>query len=216
MIFIIIGHYGSGKTNFACNLALKLALEGSTAIADLDIVNPYFRTADYTETLKNAGVAVIASDFQTSTLDIPALNFDLEAAAAAYDNLIIDVGGDDEGAKALGRYQNALADKPVNVMYVVNFRRYLTHTAEDALVVLREIEAVARVKANILVNNTNLAEETTSETVTASLTEFEKLSALTGITDNITVVPEGVKYQTPNTFTLNPFTVRIIVKKPWG
>ncbi|MDR0903531.1 MAG: cobalamin biosynthesis protein CobQ [Ruminococcus sp.] len=211
MIYIIIGHYGSGKTNFACNLAEKLSVDGSTAIVDLDIVNPYFRTADYTRELEAAGVKVIASDFQTSTLDIPSLTFDINALTGDFDNLIIDAGGDDEGAKVLGRYKNAFSDKPKTILYVVNFRRYLTRTAEDALEILREIEAVSGVRADTIVNNTNLAEETTAQTIIDSDNECQKLSNLSGIKNIITVIPENI------TLTVkNPFTVKIIVNKPWN
>ncbi|MDR0942998.1 MAG: cobalamin biosynthesis protein CobQ [Ruminococcus sp.] len=211
MTYIIIGHYGSGKTNFACNLALKLSQEGSTAIADLDIVNPYFRTADQSEILEAAGVKLVVSKFFTSTLDIPSLTFDLGSAAAEYDNLIIDVGGDDEGAKTLGRYREALSDKPVTVLYVVNFRRYLSKTASDAAEILREIEAASGFRADVIVNNTNLAEETTAETIKDSEKECQKLSKLTGIKEIITVIPEMIDYSSDNRFT-----VKIIVKKPWN
>ncbi|MDR0986792.1 MAG: cobalamin biosynthesis protein CobQ [Ruminococcus sp.] len=214
MVFIIIGHYGSGKTNFACNIAEKLVEKyagGETvAIADLDIVNPYFRTADYTAELEAAGVKVIASNFQTSTLDIPSLTFDLAALSGEYDNLIIDVGGDDEGAKVLGRYMNALDKGKISILYVVNFRRYLTRTAEDALEILREMEAVTGVKANNLVNNTNLAEETTAEVIAESTAEADKLAGFMDVKNIITVVPEGIDYK-----PLNAFTAKIIVNKPW-
>jgi Mrp family chromosome partitioning ATPase len=210
MTFIIIGHYGSGKTNFACNLALKLSQDGTTAIADLDIVNPYFRTADQAEILEAAGVKLVVSKFFTSTLDIPSLTFDLGSAAAEYDNLIIDVGGDDEGAKTLGRYKEALADKPMTVLYVVNFRRYLSKTAEEAVEILREIEISSGFKADVIVNNTNLAEETTVKTAKDSISECQKLSEITGIKQIITVIPEGTESDIDNTFT-----AKVIVKKPW-
>jgi Mrp family chromosome partitioning ATPase len=210
MTYIIIGHYGSGKTNFACNLALKLSQDGSTAISDLDIVNPYFRTADQAEILDAAGVKLVVSDFFTSTLDIPSLTFDLSSAAAEYDNLIIDAGGDDEGAKALGRYRESLADKPVTVLYVVNFRRFLTKSAEEAAEILREIETTSGFRADVIVNNTNLAEETTINTVEETADECKKLSEITGIKQIITVIPEGTDSNIDNTFT-----AKVIVKKPW-
>jgi Mrp family chromosome partitioning ATPase len=213
MVTVIIGHYGSGKTNFACNLALKLAAEGTTAIADLDIVNPYFRTADYAEILGKADVKVIASTLQTSTLDIPSLTFDLVSAAGEYDNLIIDAGGDDEGAKTLGRYIKGLSHLPLTVCYVVNFRRFLTKTAEDALEILREIEAVSGVHADTIVNNTNLAEETDGAVLEASLAETERLRSLLNIAPDrvITAVREGLDVNAPNVFT-----VKIIVDKIWN
>jgi hypothetical protein len=210
MVYIVIGHYGAGKTNFACNLALKLAKSGKTAIADLDIVNPYFRTADYAGVLEKAGVRVVASAFQTSTLDIPSLTFDLKAEAENNDFLVIDVGGDDEGAKALGRYKRALEEELFEVLYVVNFRRYLTRTAEDAFDVLREIEAASGLSADTLVNNTKLAEETDAAVLAESASECEKLANMMDAAEIITAVPEGVSYSAAHVFP-----VKIIVNKPW-
>jgi hypothetical protein len=223
LIYIILGHYGAGKTNFACNLALKLAERGKTAIADLDIVNPYFRTADYANLLENAGVKVIASDFQTSTLDIPSLTFDLASEAELFDNFIIDVGGDDEGAKALGRYIKghsrvaSIADKPRKTLYVVNFRRYLTRTSDEAFELLEAIEFASGVKADMLVNNTNLAEETTAEVIAESFDECKKL--VEKMAENREMPPESVITAIPEGISLpeapHPFPIKVIVNKPW-
>ena len=109
-ITIITGHYGSGKTNLAVNLAMQAHREGrSVAVADLDIVNPYFRTADFKELFEENNINLIAPDFANSNLDIPSIQFDLEQIAKSEDCLIIDVGGDDAGAVALGRYAEALS-----------------------------------------------------------------------------------------------------------
>ena len=104
-ITIVTGHYGSGKTNFSVNLAVRAAQEGAdAAIVDLDIVNPYFRTADFRQLFEEKGIKLIAPDFANSNLDIPSIQFDVVQLAMNEDRLIIDVGGDDAGAFALGRY----------------------------------------------------------------------------------------------------------------
>ena len=109
-ITIVTGHYGSGKTNFSVNLAVRAAQEGAdAAIVDLDIVNPYFRTADFRQLFEEKGIKLIAPDFANSNLDIPSIQFDVVQLAMNEDRLIIDVGGDDAGAFALGRYAADLA-----------------------------------------------------------------------------------------------------------
>ena len=109
-ITIITGHYGSGKTNLSVNLAVNAAKEGKkVTVVDLDIVNPYFRTADFQQLFNEMGITLLAPDYANSNLDIPALSFDVEQLACQNNgNLIIDVGGDDAGAIALGRYADAL------------------------------------------------------------------------------------------------------------
>ena len=104
-ITIITGHYGSGKTNLAVNLALRLADAGEkVTIVDFDIVNPYFRTADFAELFQKHGVTLAASMYANTSLDIPAISFDMERMAYEPGYLIVDVGGDDAGAIGLGRY----------------------------------------------------------------------------------------------------------------
>ena len=105
-INIITGHYGSGKTNVSVNMALDLAEKGEkVTVVDLDIVNPYFRTADFKELFGEHNISLTVPTYANSNLDIPALGFDMNGIADREGYIIIDVGGDDEGAKALGRYR---------------------------------------------------------------------------------------------------------------
>ncbi len=178
-ITIITGHYGSGKTNFAVNLALKLAAAGEkVTIVDFDIVNPYFRTADFKEMFAEKGVTLAASMYANTSLDIPAISFDLERMAYEPGHLIIDVGGDDAGAIGLGRYADALAAyrDQTDMLYVVNCYRYLTGEPEEALSLMREIEQVSRMQHTGIVNNSNLGTETTAETVMQSLSYAERIA----------------------------------------
>ena len=123
-ITIITGHYGSGKTNLSVNLALKAAAEGkSAAVVDLDLVNPYFRTTDFRNLFEENNIKLIAPDFANTNLDVPSIQFDVEQLAKSEDCLIIDVGGDDAGAAALGRYSGALLNMwdNVDMLYVINY-----------------------------------------------------------------------------------------------
>ena len=180
-IEIIVGHYGSGKTNLAVNLALERAQQGRpVSIVDLDIVNPYFRAADFDELFSSRGVRLVKPMYANTNLDIPAINFDLERLLEEDGDVIIDVGGDDAGATALGRYSallNARQDK--RVCCVVNCYRYLTAAPEETAALLRDIELASHVRLDALINNANLGSATTPEDVERSESFCEALSALT-------------------------------------
>ena len=181
---LFAGHYGSGKTNIAVNYALHLAKEGKdVCIADLDIVNPYFRTADSAKELANAGVALISPQFANSNVDLPALP--AEAYRLVEDKSIygiMDIGGDDRGAYALGRYVPFMKEENnYRMAFVANCYRPLTRTPEEALEVMREIEAACGLQFTCIVNNSNLGTETTAQTVMDSLEFIENLSQLSGL-----------------------------------
>ena len=140
---LFAGHYGSGKTNIAVNYALLLAAEGKqVCIADLDIVNPYFRTKDSAKVLDQAGVELISPQFANTNVDLPALpaeSYRLVQDKSVYG--IMDIGGDDRGAYALGRFApSILAEGDYRMIFVANSYRPLTRTPEEALEVMREIE----------------------------------------------------------------------------
>lgn len=181
---LFAGHYGSGKTNIAVNYALKLAGEGKqVCIADLDIVNPYFRTADSEKELNKAGVHLIRPQFANTNVDLPALP--AEAYRLIMDKQsygVMDIGGDDRGAYALGRYSPAISDENnYRMIYVVNFYRPLTSNASDAIEVMREIETACSLRFTDIINNSNLGNETTPETILQTLPLVEELSAKSGL-----------------------------------
>lgn len=181
---LFAGHYGSGKTNIAVNYALLLAAEGKpVCIADLDIVNPYFRTKDSARELENAGVTLISPQFANSNVDLPALP--AEAYRLVTDKSIygiMDIGGDDRGAYALGRYVPAMKEEnDYRMVFVANCYRPLTRTPEEALEVMREIETACGLAFTDIINNSNLGSETTVKTVNESREYVEKLSKLSGL-----------------------------------
>ena len=204
---LFAGHYGSGKTNIAVNYALLLAKEGKqVCIADLDIVNPYFRTKDSARVLDAAGIQLISPQFANTNVDLPALP--AEAYRLVTDKKtygIMDIGGDDRGAYALGRYVPGMKEENnYRMIYVANCYRPLTRTAEDALEVMREIEAACGLQFTDIVNNSNLGTETTPETVLNSLPFIEELSKLSGLpvfaTTAVTAVAQALEI--PNVIPL--------------
>lgn len=160
---VLVGNYGSGKTELALNLALACVQDGSTTLVDLDIVNPYFRSGEKAEELRGAGVRVLTPTFAMTTVDIPALPAEIQSVfETPCDHVIFDVGGDDTGAAALGRYAPSFRRERENtlVALVVNCMRPLTQTAGDIADLARRIENRGRLKIDMLINNTNLADAT--------------------------------------------------------
>ena len=183
-ITILAGHYGSGKTNIAVNLALKMKKDGfDTVIADLDIVNPYFRTKDSLKELGDAGIKLISSEYANSNVDIPALPQEMYSVVDDKSRYyIVDLGGDDRGAYALGRYADKINEEgSCEMLFVFNKYRPLTPDAESAMEVMAEIEAAAGVKFTGIVNNSNIGPMTDMNAVEASFSECERLCALTGL-----------------------------------
>lgn len=207
---LFAGHYGSGKTNIAVNYALHLAKEGKpVCIADLDIVNPYFRTADSRQELESAGVELVSPRFANSNVDLPAL------PAQAYKLVqdkhcygIMDIGGDDRGAYALGRYVPYMKqEKDYRMVYVANCYRPLTRTAAEALEVMQEIETACGLAFTDIVNNSNLASETDVQAVLDSRDFIQELSELSGLPVFMTTVradlAERVRKHIPNVLPLH-------------
>ena len=183
-VTLFAGHYGSGKTNIAVNYALRLASEGKkVCIADLDIVNPYFRTKDSEAELEAAGISLVSPRYANTNVDLPALpaeSYRLVQDKSIYG--IMDIGGDDRGAYALGRYAPAIkAEGDYRMAFVVNCYRPLTTTVEDTVEIMKEIEAACGLGFTCIVNNSNLGEETTAATLRDSLDFAERLSEAIGL-----------------------------------
>ncbi len=211
---IITGHYGSGKTNVSVNLALNAAKQGrKCTVVDLDIVNPYFRTADFEELFKENGITLRAPMYANSNLDIPALNISIKSILDESDCVIIDVGGDDEGAKALGRYANVIKEcSDREMLYVINKCRYLTKEPDEALELMREIEAAGGIECTGIINNTNLGAETTAEILSASQEYARAVAQKAGLPVAITTG----KAEFLTDVTDNPMPVEIYVKTLWN
>ena len=181
---LFAGHYGSGKTNIAVNYAMLLAEEGKkVCIADLDIVNPYFRTKDSERELIERGVSLISPRYANTNVDLPALpaeSYRLVQDKSVYG--IADIGGDDRGAYALGRFADAIkAEGDYRMAFVINRHRPLTSTVEDTVEIMKEIEAACGIRFTCIVNNSNIGSETTAETVMDSVAYAEAVSLATGL-----------------------------------
>lgn len=190
-VTLFAGHYGSGKTNIAVNYALMLKNKGlNTVIADMDIVNPYFRTKDSEKELSEAGIRLISSQYASSNVDLPALPQDLyNVIDDRSEYAVLDIGGDDRGAYALGRYAESLKkENDYEMFMVINKFRPLTCDVQSTLEVMDEIQTACGMKFTAIVNNSNLGDETTAEDVLGSVEYAEAVSAATGLPVKLTTV----------------------------
>lgn len=218
-ITVITGHYGSGKSTFAANYAIKCAEQGEkVTVVDMDTVNPYYRTADLADLFKEKGVKLCAPMYAGTNLDVPILNYDIPAIYAEGRKLVIDMGGDDAGAYPLGKFRSFIEAnrEEAEILYVVNFCRYLTRTPEEAEEILREIEAACGLKATGLVNNSNLGFETDSDIIAGGIVQAEAISRQAKLPVFCHTVPvlEGRNISAESTD--NIFPVEIYIKNVWN
>ena len=222
-ITIVCGYYGSGKTTLSLNLARMLAPSPDGApltLIDMDVVNPYFRSSDYRKELEAQGIRLIAPNFAGTMLDLPSLD---PAIAGALENpagrVLIDAGGDDAGATALGCFAGIIGRQDYELLYVINRSRPFVSDPSDAAEVLRQIEKVSRLKAAGLVNNTHWGQGTTVALVRESLPFAAEVSQLTGLPVRYTTAAEALADQlaglrgNPAVGELLP--VSLPVQTPW-
>lgn len=237
-VTVVVGHYGVGKTNFALNLALDAAAAGyEVALADMDVVNPYFRSSEYGALLAERGVRLIAPVFAGAgtSLDVPSLTGALgPAVEAAYGweggaggspagrpAVIVDAGGDDVGATALARFAPAIRSGDYALLYVVNAFRNLTREPAGALAVLREIEAKSGLAATAVVNNSHLQGETTLGHIQDSVPFAQAVAAQAGVPLACTTVPKSaIRRENTGSGLLGSvpcgYPVEVLVAPPWG
>ena len=215
-LLIVTGHFGTGKTEFSVNLALALARAGEKVMmADLDIVNPYFRSRERREALEAAGVRLITSSQDSENADMPSLPAEILTVLEdrSYRG-VLDIGGDPDGARVLARYQPKITAEDYQLLFVSNANRPEVRKAEDAISYLRCIEEVTGLTCGGIVNNTHLCGETTAEEILRGAELARSISEKTGIpvlchTAEERLIPELTALAEPI------FPITIQMKKPW-
>ena len=215
-LLIVTGHFGTGKTEFSVNLALALAREGEKVMmADLDIVNPYFRSRERREALEGAGVRLITSSQDSENADMPSLPAEILTVLEdrSYRG-VLDIGGDPDGARVLARYQPKITAEDYQLLFVSNANRPEVRKADDAISYLRCIEEVTGLRCGGLVNNTHLCGETTAQEILRWAELAREISEKTGIpvlchTAEERLIPELESLKEPI------FPISIQMKKPW-
>jgi len=207
-ITVVSGPFGAGKTNIAVNIALALSANGKNCrVADLDTVNPYFRSADNEQMLAALGVETLIPEFANTNVDIPALPRDYNRIFTGEGYSICDVGGDADGASVLGVSHDDYLEAGYAMYFVYNRFRPLTAEPADALEMLRHIERVSGLKFRGIINNSNLGAETTAETVREGIPFANELAAASGLPLEITVSPEWVSL--PGTAVIKDITKKL-------
>ncbi len=194
-ITLFAGHYGSGKTNIAVNWALDMRkTQERVMLADLDIVNPYYRAKDSAEEMEKAGIRMISSFFANSNVDLPALPQDIYAIVDDPTwHAVLDVGGDDRGALALGRLvPKIIEENNYEMLLVINRFRPLTRDIQGIREVVDEIEAACRLPFTAIVNNSNLGGETTAQDVLESMNYAYEVSEKCGLPIKMTTVEKSL------------------------
>lgn len=216
-IIIICGHYGSGKTEFAINYSLLLkASQDKVAIADIDIVNPYFRSREKAKFLRERGIKVISSSIEGTALDIPAISGEVGTLIVGNEwNLVLDVGGDDVGARALAPYSKNIKSSDYDMFFVVNAYRPETQNAADAISYLKNIEETTKLKVTGLINNTHMMRNTKIEDVLFGQKICEEISKKTNIPIKYISCIEEVEKQLPHELKDISITTSLIMREDW-
>jgi hypothetical protein len=201
-IVVFTGHFGSGKTEMAINYAIESALSGKkTVLVDIDIVNPFFRSHDVKDILEKQGVEIIAPTCVGSTMDIPALPAAIQSVFNRKDTTVIfDVGGDEDGARALSRYKQYFDETSYTMYCVINTRRPFTRKVEEIIGLMKEIEAKSRLRIDYLVSNGNLANKTTLEVILEGIRICEEVESVTHTPIAYVGVPENIDGKLPATY----------------
>lgn len=216
-IRVFTGHFGSGKTEISINYALRLSDEGKkVCIADLDVVNPYFCTRDEQEMLENKGIRLIATPKELSNAELGTIP--LETPAVFNDKsyeVVLDVGGDDMGAAALGQYNRFFLEENYDMYFVINTTRPFTKDVDGIIEYVRDIEKASRLKVKYLINNTNLSYETKIEDILNGQRIVEEASKRLEIPVRYTIVREDLLDKLPDNILGEAFPIKIFMLPPW-
>jgi len=215
-IIIVCGHFGSGKSNISVNLSVKLKEQTGLVytLVDLDIVNPYFRSADSIKDLRERGIDSIIPEFANTNVDIPAVPAEIYSVFINDRRAVIDVGGDERGAVALGMFAEKIkaADNNYEMIYVVNKYRNLISDVESAVNLAKFIEKNSKLKITSLINNSNIGNLTTEKEILDSIIYAQNAANLLNIyflgTSSMIDVDFSVEREY-NIFKINNYTKKL-------
>ena len=217
-IRLFIGHYGSGKSEVSLNYVTKLReqVDGEVALADLDVVNVYFRTREKKDLMRNLGITPIDSSIETTTLDVPAVS--AEIMRPLHDtkvNYVLDVGGDNVGGRVVGRFSEHFKQNDYDMFFVVNANREKTQTAKEVLGYIDAIEASSKLKVTGLVNNTHLLRETTVEDVIKGQEIARQVSEIKNIPIKYVCCLESLVNKLPKDLEGEILPMKLYLREDW-
>lgn len=217
-IRLFIGHYGSGKSEVSINYVTKLReqVEGEVALADLDMVNVYFRSREKKDIMKDLGITPIDSSINTTTLDLPAVSAEIMRPLNDKSvNYVIDVGGDNVGGKVVGRFANQFNSNDYDMFYVVNANREKTQTAKEVLQYIDAIEATSKLKVTGLINNTHMLKETTVEDVLKGQYVAREVSKIRNIPIKYISCLESIVDKLPKDLEGDILPMKLYLREEW-
>lgn len=216
-LIIVVGHYGSGKTEFSINYAVKSKETFKKVnLVDLDIVNPYFRSREKREILENMDISIMASNLTNKNLDIPALSPSINGAINDIKaRTIIDAGGDPVGAKALSRYNNIIRNKDYDMFLVVNANRQDTQNLEKVISYYEKIEATSRLKITGLINNTHTLKSTSIEDVMRGAELVKKVSEKLKIPVKYHTAIKKIADEINKNKSIEVFPIELYMREKW-
>lgn len=217
-IRLFIGHYGSGKSEVSINYVTKLReqVEGEVALADLDVVNVYFRSREKKDLMKDLGITPIDSSINTTTLDLPAVSAEIMRPLNDKSvNYVIDVGGDNVGGKVVGRFADQFNSNDYDMFYVVNANREKTQTAKEVLQYIDAIEATSKLKVTGLINNTHMLKETTVEDVLKGQYVAREVSKIRNIPIKYISCLESIVDKLPKDLEGDILPMKLYLREEW-
>lgn len=214
---VVTGHFGSGKTEFSINYAIKLASQKKeTCIVDLDIVNPYFSVREVREYLESLGIRVVAPPIEVTTAELSTVPAEVLTAFNNKDyEVILDIGGDDIGAVALGQYNRFFREEPYDMFFLINTNRPFTSTVDGIVEYVASIERASRLKATYLINSTNMSYETTVEDIIKGQEIILKASDRLNIPVKYTCAREDLADKLPDGIAGEIFKLKIFMRPAW-
>lgn len=216
-IRIICGHYGSGKSEFSVNYAIKLNESHSkVALVDLDVVNPYFRSREQTKEMESLGIKVISSSLNGNNADLPSISGEVNVPIidSSYE-LVIDLGGDNVGARVLGRYREDILNSEYDMLIVLNANRPETQTKEQSIKYVKDIEATSGLKVSGIINNTHLLKSTTIEDILRGQKLAEQVAEELNIDVRYTAAIETLENEIPENLKSKYFPIGLYLRKDW-
>lgn len=217
-IRIIIGHYGSGKSEFAINYVTKLRglLTNKIALADLDVVNVYFRTREKKELLKSLDILAIDSSINAPNLDLPAVSAQVVTPMTdkSYD-YVIDVGGDDVGARVIGRFSHQIDSNDYDMFCVINANREQTQTVDQVVKHIKAIEKSSKLKVTGLINNTHLIRATTVDDILRGYKLALEVSKQCNIPIKYTTCLDSLVNKLPEDLEGEIFPIKLYMREEW-
>ena len=215
---LFIGHYGSGKSEVSINYVIKLReqVDGEVALADLDVVNVYFRSREKKDLMKELGITPIDSSIETNTLDVPAVSAEvMRPLHNKTSNYVLDVGGDNVGGRVVGRFAEHFNSDEYDMFFVVNANREKTQTAQEVLGYIDAIEASSKLKVTGLINNTHLLRETTVEDVLKGLEVVREVSKIKNIPIKYVCCIESILDQIPKDLEGEILPIKLYLREDW-